>query len=320
MIQYTILIKKATITAVHESYHRNERYEHTEAAHDPICEGCLFSAPTPYCSQTSLAMPADSNWAEELPPRTETTNKEGIKTVIEYELDKDGNKIKITRKSKLTPVGKKVNKRVEERKNWARFGTCRGMKVDEAEEGVTMRADAITLKLTLRTMDLEEATTTKEVAPKKALTVVCRICGKVGDHFSHKCPFKDKLVSPEDEEEPAAAPVPTTGKYIPPSLRDSVTGMRISSDKLKNDHDSQPSLRISNLTEEARDTDLRDLFGRFGRVTRVNVVYDRNTGRSRGYAYVNFSMRSEAQAAIDALNGFGYDNLILSVEWAKSSL
>ncbi len=39
-------------------------------------------------------------------------------------------------------------------------------------------------------------------------------------------------------------------------------------------------------------------------------------GESRGFAFVNFTHRDEGQRAINKLNGFGYDNLILKVEWA----
>ena len=62
--------------------------------------------------------------------------------------------------------------------------------------------------------------------------------------------------------------------------------------------------------------DLSDLFGRFGHVQRIFIAKDRETGESRGFAFINFTRREEAQAAIDTLDGFGYANLILSVSWA----
>ena len=76
------------------------------------------------------------------------------------------------------------------------------------------------------------------------------------------------------------------------------------------------SVRVTNLAEDVVEQDLSDLFGRFGHVQRIFIAKDRETGESRGFAFINFTRREEAQAAIDTLDGFGYANLILSVSWA----
>ncbi|KAH9312240.1 hypothetical protein KI387_027275, partial [Taxus chinensis] len=46
------------------------------------------------------------------------------------------------------------------------------------------------------------------------------------------------------------------------------------------------------------------------------VAMDQNMGVSRGFGFVNFINREDAQRAINKLNGYGYDNLILRDEWA----
>src|SRR5579871_5672794 len=74
--------------------------------------------------------------------------------------------------------------------------------------------------------------------------------------------------------------------------------------------------RVTNLSEDATDADLRELFRPFGIISRLYLCKDRQTGKSRGFAFVNFSRRLEAEEAIRRLNGHGYDNLILCVEWA----
>ena len=60
----------------------------------------------------------------------------------------------------------------------------------------------------------------------------------------------------------------------------------------------------------------QDLFSPFGQVSRVYIAVDRETGESRGFGFVNFVYRADGQRAIDKLDGYGYDSLILRVEWA----
>jgi translation initiation factor 3 subunit G len=48
-----------------------------------------------------------------------------------------------------------------------------------------------------------------------------------------------------------------------------------------------------------------------------NEFQDKNTGQSRGFAFVSYKRREDAERAIKTLNGFGYDHLILTVEWSK---
>ncbi|KAG6434269.1 hypothetical protein SASPL_105893 [Salvia splendens] len=76
------------------------------------------------------------------------------------------------------------------------------------------------------------------------------------------------------------------------------------------------SVRVTNLSEDTREPDLVELFRPFGLVSRVYVAIDQKTGTSRGFGFVNFVNREDAERAINKLNGYGYDNLILRVEWA----
>jgi translation initiation factor 3 subunit G len=81
--------------------------------------------------------------------------------------------------------------------------------------------------------------------------------------------------------------------------------------------DDLPTLRVTNISEETEENDLRELFGAFGRVARVYVGRDRETGVGKGFAFVSFEDRAIAQRAMEKLNGKGYDNLILSVQWSR---
>lgn len=61
---------------------------------------------------------------------------------------------------------------------------------------------------------------------------------------------------------------------------------------------------VGNLPYGAQDDDLKDLFSQYGTVASARVVMDRETGRSRGFGFVMMPNQAEAQAAIDATNGF----------------
>lgn len=59
---------------------------------------------------------------------------------------------------------------------------------------------------------------------------------------------------------------------------------------------------VGNLSYEASEDDLREEFGAFGEVTSVEIVKDRYTGQSRGFAFVEMPDKQAGQAAIDGLN------------------
>lgn len=75
------------------------------------------------------------------------------------------------------------------------------------------------------------------------------------------------------------------------------------------------SIRITNLSEETREDDLEELCRPFGMLQRTFIAYDKETGESRGFAFVTFHRKEDAERAIKKLDGHGYDSLILRVEW-----
>jgi RNA recognition motif-containing protein len=62
-------------------------------------------------------------------------------------------------------------------------------------------------------------------------------------------------------------------------------------------------LYVGNLSYDTNELELRELFGQSGTVAEVKVVMDRETGRPRGFAFVEMSTDAEAQDAIAQLNG-----------------
>ena len=62
-------------------------------------------------------------------------------------------------------------------------------------------------------------------------------------------------------------------------------------------------LYVGNLAYSVRDESLQQAFGQFGSVTSAKVMMDRETGRSKGFGFVEMSSPAEAQAAMNAMNG-----------------
>lgn len=76
------------------------------------------------------------------------------------------------------------------------------------------------------------------------------------------------------------------------------------------------TLQVSEFAEEG---DLREMFERYGRVTRVFLAKDRETGRAKGFAFVSYADRSDAARACERMDGYGFGHLILRVEFAKKA-
>ncbi len=65
---------------------------------------------------------------------------------------------------------------------------------------------------------------------------------------------------------------------------------------------SMTNIYVGNLSYEASQEDLMEAFGRYGAVSNVNLIVDRMTGRSRGFAFVEMPNSTEAKKAIEELN------------------
>ncbi|EDV95343.1 GH17624 [Drosophila grimshawi] len=233
-----------------------------------------------------------SSWADEveldyggLPPTTEAVEN-GHKYVTEYKYNKDDKKTKVVRTYKISK--QVVPKTVAKRRTWSKF--VLNSKEDEKANDPLLDP-------------------TKNIAK-------CRICN--GEHWSVNCPYKGTAMDTNLMEKKAAAAAsaavdaPKSGKYVPPFLKDSQKGglgMR--------GRDDTAAIRISNLSESMTEVDLEELVKKIGPQSKMYLARDKNTGLCKGFAYVHFKQRKDAAAAIEILNGHGYDHLILSVEWSK---
>ena len=76
-------------------------------------------------------------------------------------------------------------------------------------------------------------------------------------------------------------------------------------------------LYCGNLSYETTEAALSELFGAIGEVTSVNLIIDRMSGRSKGFAFVEMAQASDAQQAINELNGKNVDGRDLKVAEAR---
>ncbi|XP_043698938.1 eukaryotic translation initiation factor 3 subunit G-like [Telopea speciosissima] len=259
-----------------------------------------------------------------LPPRMVIgPDENGVKKVIEYKFNDDGNKVKITTTTRTRKLAKaRLSKRALERRSWPKFG-------DAVHEEVGSRLTMVSTEEILLERPRAPGSKAEEtkvagdplaqLGKGGAVLMVCRTCGKKGDHWTSRCPYKD-LAPPSEgfvdkptSETTAPAAGATKGAYVPPGMRGGATDRGSAPDRRRNEENS---VRVTNLSEDTREPDLLELFRTFGSVSRVYVAVDQKTGVSRGFGFVNFVNKEDAERAINKLNGYGYDNLILRVEWA----
>jgi len=74
---------------------------------------------------------------------------------------------------------------------------------------------------------------------------------------------------------------------------------------------------VGNCSFDITEQQLRDIFSAYGEVSSVSVITDRDTGRPRGFAFVEMSNNAEAQAAIKGVNGTEHGGRTLNVNEAK---
>ncbi|CAN4076445.1 unnamed protein product [Withania somnifera] len=254
-------------------------------------------------------------------------DQNGVKKLVEYKFNEEGNKVKITTTTRIRKLANaRLSKGAVERRSWPKFG-------DAVHEDVGARLTMVSTEEILlerprapgSKLDETKASgdSLAQIGKAGAVLMVCRTCGKKGDHWTSKCPFKDLaqpsetfVDRPPSREAPAAGTGSQKSAYVPPSMRGGAAERGSGGGTEMRRRNEENSVRVTNLSEDTREADLLELFRPFGHVSRVYVAIDQKTGMSRGFGFVNFVDREDAERAINKLNGYGYDNLILRVEWA----
>ncbi|KAA3485795.1 eukaryotic translation initiation factor 3 subunit G-like [Gossypium australe] len=259
-----------------------------------------------------------------LPPKEVIgPDKNGIKKVIEYKFNEEGKQVRVTTTIRVRKIAvdSPRKERILERRSWAKFGSAMG---DEDDDSRLTMVSTEEISLERRGSRVEEPKVAAghslaQQAKNGAVLMVCRTCGKKGDHWTARCPYKDQAPPPANgtvDKPPASETVSGKTAYVPPSKRGA--GAKRNGTDMKH-RDEENTIRFTNLSEDAMESDLHELVAPFGPVSRVHVGINRKTGLCRGFGFVNFVKKEDAERAVLKLNGFGYDSLILRVQWAGPS-
>lgn len=287
----------------------------------------------------------DEDWGDEaddsptggvIPPRSVVENADGTTTITDYGMSDDGYLKKTIKVVRYARVCRTVSKAVAARKQWAKFGDC--TKAGPGlERGIsTVSIDEINMEWIARDdggPDEEEEMDFEQMAAKD-------IQGRLRmERFKRR--FEERRAGVEnwaqlmaiqaaaaaDEKAGDGAPGGAMGgglsglggsggsKYQPPAKRGGAAAA--SAGESMYSRDDSATVRVSNVSRGTTEADLDELCKAFGSIRRIFLSRDRETGESKGFAFVAFHNVSDAARCIERLDGYGYDHLILQVEWSK---
>jgi len=279
----------------------------------------------------------DTDFEQEVDHETEP-DENGIKYVIQYRTNDEGKRIRITRTVRVSKNVKHVSKRVEERRQrWKKFGNC----VGASETGITYKGEEVHLVLGEEERKererLEREKRDKQELESMYTSMIAEGKKPGGPIQTTPIPAASGSGAPA----PAAAwrpswktqagggappsqatsPPPSESNanvYVPPHKKG--TGSSGAPGALGDSNtEMTTTIRVTNISDETTEDDLKEMFRKFGPISRVHLVKDKLTNTSRGFAFITYHSRKDAQQAMDEMDGKGWDYLILSIEWARPS-
>jgi translation initiation factor 3 subunit G len=141
-------------------------------------------------------------------------------------------------------------------------------------------------------------------------SVICRICG--GKHYTMHCIYSSVVDQiPENKQVD-----PVKNKYVPPNRRGNGTALTTDVGKKA----STNCLIVSNLSQQITEDEFFARFARFGKIIKVSLPRHHTTRECKGYGFVTFLKRENAERALELMDRRGYDNLIMRVAWDKQSI
>jgi len=290
--------------------------------------------------QSSGITMGNSGKDESIPPTHKSkVDSKGIQIVTSYRAHQSNKTqlVKTTTKVRVTYATVREANSVGERRLWKKFGQAA---IDEDTSNVTIQSrDDIYMEDPHADLDLQDDD------PAKAMA------GNLNEFWAKQQRRQLERKYNIDGESGAPPPAPglsgmmgaagggggwnivgaggpggggaAGGKYVPPSQRGGAgpmsgsMGGRMDGKPMQQRTDDLNTIRVTNISENTTEADLQDLFQPFGRISRVYLAKDKETMISRGFAFVSFVHKEDAARAMEKLQGFGYDHLILKLEWAR---
>lgn len=248
----------------------------------------------------------------------------GVKERTKITENSKGQKVKIVTRIRVTEVREKTPKRVLQRKNLPKFGNAKVE--DPNRKFVTVDKEYSLMEHPNDSLEqAEESTATATLKEFIQMQAEREMARESGVDLNFK-----KMDVRDGDDKAAAGPT----KYVPPGARgglagafggsSSGTGAAFNLDEFGM---KDTTIRVSNLTKMVQEDDLRDLFEPFGKVMKVKlprqtiaIVENREIKEPKGFAYITFYKSEDAEVAFEKLQGYGYDHLILRLEWAKPAV
>jgi translation initiation factor 3 subunit G len=281
---------------------------------------------------------ASGDWFDEMegvsspiPPRQVVEGPDGIKTITDYGMSSEGYLETTVKVVKVNQITRTVPKSVAARKKWAKFGECAG-KQDGLERGIsTVSVDEIMIEWLEAAGAEEEEEEEADYAAMASRDIqgmlrMERLKRRMEERKKGVANWAQLMALEAQQRNPGETPAPGMAggggggagpnKYVPPSKRSGAGGGSSMGESMYGRDDST-TVRVSNLSKSTTEADLEELCHPFGETRRIFLSRDRDTNESKGFAFITFRVQSDGQRCIDKLNGYGYDHLILSVEWSK---
>lgn len=281
-------------------------------------------------------------------------DKDGIITITEYKFNENNQKIKTVKKIKRYSVHKKLYKSTEERqKNWVKFGEAlavdnskityispvdifmedpRPEKENKGKKDIKQKEEKKCICINQSTRDIidlvlnvplnkrdkyenelvktydqlikknkmngfetlivkEQSDIDEEITldpVEKSKTAICRTCG--GDHWTRFCP---KTTVKEE------------------------TNNVVEYDEKIEDSILSRTIIVSNLNKDTTEENIFELFSPMGQINKLYIAKDYETQVSKGYSFVTFLHKKDAEKSIEKLNNRGFEHLLLNISWAK---
>ena len=230
------------------------------------------------------------------------------KFITSYQKDIETGEIyKTTKEFQLKNVKQFISKNVLERREWSKFGVSKGLDPGPDSASTSYKCDEVFFEFIDKNRIYDDTVTdnlggvniSSGSSNKK---IKCKYCG--GAHWSMKCTNKDSIGS-----ENGIGGIGVIGgiggdgsKFFSKSLIE----------KKNNYNKNDNTIRVSNISVNASEKDLRDLFSRFGYIKKMYFKPE------KGFSFITFDNMDICQEAVNQVDKHPYDHLILSVEIAKS--